>query len=105
LQTPKLCGFYRFQKEYFDEFVDKKIIRVSCEQIEEIEESKVGTDGGETVKAEGMKDLEKKLEKMMWKMIFFIVYLAIVVFGVVVKSVVMAWCRDVFDKEMNLMFQ
>ena len=65
LQNPKLCGFYRFQKEYFDELVHKKIIRVSCEQIEEIEELEKGTDGAETVKDEGMKDLEKKLEKMM----------------------------------------
>ncbi|CAD6333260.1 unnamed protein product [Miscanthus lutarioriparius] len=81
--NPKLRGFYRFQKEYFDELVHKKIIRVSCEQIEEIEEPK-------TVKDEGVKDLEKKLEKMMWKMNCFIVCLAIVVFGVLVKSIVMA---------------
>ena len=67
--------------------VPKKIIRVSCEEIEELEE---GTDGAETVKDEGMKDLEKRLEKMMWKMNCFIVCLAIVVFGVLVKSVVMS---------------
>jgi hypothetical protein len=55
--------------------VHKKIIRVSCEQIEEIEELEEGTDGAETIKDEGMKDLEKKLEKMMWKMNCFIFFL------------------------------
>jgi hypothetical protein len=83
-----LYGFYRFQKEYFDELVDKKIIRVSCEQIEELE----GAEGIklETVKEEGMKDMEKKPEKMMWKMNVFIVFVAIVVFAILVKFVVMA---------------
>jgi hypothetical protein len=70
--------------------VHKKIIKVSCEQIEEIEELEEGTNGAGTVKDEGTKDLEKKLEKMMWKMNCFIVCLAIVVFGVLIKSVVMA---------------
>ena len=42
-----------------------------------------------TVKDEGVKDLEKKLEKMMWKMNCFIVVVAIVMFGIVVRSVVM----------------
>lgn len=64
MQNPKLCGFYRFSKEYFNELVDKKIIRVSCEQIEELEEGAEGIEL-ETVKEEGMKDLQKKLEKMM----------------------------------------
>ena len=25
LQNPKLCGFYRFQREYLDELVEKKM--------------------------------------------------------------------------------
>ncbi|CAN6373061.1 unnamed protein product [Urochloa humidicola] len=89
---PKLCGFYRFQKEYFDELVDKKIIQVRCEQIEELAEELEGDELVDKkiihVDDEGMQDLEKKLEKIMWKMNFVIVFVAIVVLGVVLKSFV-----------------
>ena len=84
LQNPKLCGFYRFQKEYLDELIDKKIIIINCEEVEELEE---GSEGSEYANHEE-KDLEKKMN-LMWKMNCFIVVVAIVLFGIVVRSVVM----------------
>jgi len=80
-----LCGFYRFQKEYLDELIDKKIVIINCEEVEELEE---GSEGSEYANHEE-KDLEKKMENLMWKMNCFIVVVAIVVFGIVVRSVVM----------------
>ena len=66
-----------------DELVDKKVIRIYCEQIQK--------QGGEDDEAagpdEGMKQLENKLEKIMWKMNIFIACVAIVVLAVVVKHV------------------
>ncbi|CAD6214647.1 unnamed protein product [Miscanthus lutarioriparius] len=87
-----LCSFYRFQKAYFDELVDKKIIRICCEEIEElVEEGGEEHSEGAHLGVEGLKDLktealEKKLEKMMSKMNYVIVCLVVVVFGVVFKS-------------------
>ena len=86
LQNLKLCGFYRFQKEYLDELIDKKIIIINCEEVEEVEE---GLEGSEYANHEEKKDLEKKMENLMWKMNCFIVVVAIVVFGIVVRSVVL----------------
>ena len=83
LQNPKLCGFYRFQREYLDELVEKKIVRICCQQIDE--------HGGEEDEApaedEGMKQLENKMERLMWKMNIFISCIAVVVLAFVVKSV------------------
>jgi len=80
-----LCGFYRFQKEYLDELIDKKIVIINCKEVEELEE---GSEGSEYANHEE-KDLEKKMENLMWKMNCFIVVVAIVLFGIVVRSVVM----------------
>ena len=80
-----MCGFYRFQKEYLDELIDKKIVIINCEEVEELEE---GSEGSEYANHEE-KDLEKKMENLMWKMNCFIAVVAIVVFGIVVRSVVM----------------
>ena len=90
LQNLKLCGFYMFQKEYLDEFVEKKIIRIYCQQIEELEEEEEEDEGMKQleIKLDEMKQLEMKLEKMMCKMNIVIVCLAIVVLAAVVKSVV-----------------
>jgi len=91
LHNPQLCSFYRFQKAYFDELVDKKIIRICCEEIEElVEEGGEEHSEGAHLGVEGLKDLktealEKKLEKMMSKMNYVIVCLVVVVFGVVFK--------------------
>ena len=85
LQNPKLCAFYIFQKEYLDELIDKKIVIINCKEVEELEE---GSEGSEYANHEE-KDLEKKMENLMWKMNCFIVVVAIVLFGIVVRSVVM----------------
>jgi len=88
LQNLKLCGFYMFQKEYLDEFVEKKIIRIYCQQIEELEEEEDEGMKQLEIKLDEMKQLEMKLEKMMCKMNIVIVCLAIVVLAAVVKLVV-----------------
>ena len=85
LQNLKLYGFYIFQKEYLDELIDKKIVIINCKEVEELEE---GSEGSEYANHEE-KDLEKKMENLMWKMNCFIVVVAIVLFGIVVRSVVM----------------
>ena len=36
MQNLKLCGFYRFQKEYLDELINKKIVIIKYEQIDEV---------------------------------------------------------------------
>ena len=69
LQNLKLCGFYRFQREYLDVLMEKKIIRICCEQIEELGEEVVEA----AAQDEGMKQLENKMERMMWKFNIFIV--------------------------------
>jgi RNase P/RNase MRP subunit p29 len=73
LQNPKLCGFYRFQKEYLDELTGKKIVLIKCEQIDEVEEGSNGS-----VQDEERNDLEKKLENLTWKM-----NCLLVIFGIV----------------------
>jgi len=83
LQNPKLCGFYRFQREFLDELVEKKIVRICCQQIDEH-----GEDEAPAVD-EGMKQLENKMERLMWKMNIFIGCIAVVVLAFVVKSVAM----------------
>jgi len=83
LQNPKLCGFYRFQREYLDELVEKKIVRICCQQIDEH-----GEDEAPAVD-EGMKQLENKMERLVWKMNIFIGCIAVVVLAFVVKSVAM----------------
>ena len=83
LQNPKLCGFYRFQREYLDELVEKKIVRICCQQIDEL-----GEDEAPAVD-EGMKQLENMMERLMWKMNIFIGCIAVVVLAFVVKSVAM----------------
>ena len=85
LQNPKLCGFYIFQKEYLDELIDKKIVIIDCEEVKELEER---SEGSEYANHEE-NDLEKKMKNLMWKINGFIVVVVIVVFGIIVRSVVM----------------
>ena len=59
MQNPKLCGFYRFQKEYLDELINKKIAIIKYEQINEVEEGSHGS-----VQDEDRNRLEKKLENL-----------------------------------------
>ena len=91
LQNPKLCGFYRFQREYLDELVEKKIVRICCQQIDEHggkEDEAPGENEG-MKQDDGMKQLENKMERLMWKMNIFIGCIAVVVLAFVVKSVAM----------------
>jgi hypothetical protein len=85
LQVPKLCGFYRFQKEYLNDLIDKKIIIIKYEQIDEVEEGWQGS-----VQDEDRKRLEKKMENLTWKMNCVFVVFGIVVLAMLVRSVVMA---------------
>ncbi|XP_039845532.1 uncharacterized protein LOC120705065 [Panicum virgatum] len=64
--NPKLCGFYRFQREYLDELVEKKIVRI-CNQIDEHggkEDEAPGENEG-MKQNDGMKQLENKMERLM----------------------------------------
>ena len=62
-----------------------KIVIINCEEVEELEE---GSEGSKYANHEE-NDLEKKMKNLMWKINGFIVVVAIVVFGIVVRSVVM----------------
>ena len=81
---PKLCGYYRFEKQYFQHLKDLDIVIVRPSNWAEVveEEASVGSLDGDKLR----KELEHKLEKLMWKMNMFI---ACVVFGCVVMYVVM----------------
>jgi RNase P/RNase MRP subunit p29 len=85
LQNPKLCGFYRFQKEYLDELIRKKAVVIKSQQIDEEE---VGSDGN--VQDEECNELEKKLANLTWKMNCLLVVFGIFVLVMVVRSIVMA---------------
>jgi RNase P/RNase MRP subunit p29 len=85
LQNPKLCGFYRFQKEYLDELIRKKAVVIKSQQIDEEE---VGSDGN--VQDEERNELEKKLANLTWKMNCLLVVFGIFVLVMVVRSIVMA---------------
>ena len=85
MQNPKLCGFYRFQKEYLDELINKKIVIIKYEQINEVEEGSHGS-----VQDEDRNRLEKKLENLTWKMNCVFVVFGVVVLAMVVRSLVMA---------------
>jgi len=86
LQNPKYCDFYRFQKDYLDELILKKIVIIKCEQIEEVEE---GSHGSMNDEEENRSRLEK-LENLTWKMNCVFVVFSIVVLAMVVRSVLMA---------------
>jgi hypothetical protein len=85
LQNPKLCGYYKFQKEYLDDLIDKKVVVIMCDELEDLEE---GIEGSEPAIDEGMKDLEKKLDHLMWKINLVFVCVGIVVLSVVVKYLI-----------------
>ena len=59
MQNPKLCGFYGFHKEYLDELINKKIVIIKYEQIDEVEEGSHGS-----VQDEDRNRLEEKLENL-----------------------------------------
>jgi len=73
------------QKEYLDELMDKKIVIIKYEQVEQVEERCHGS-----VQDEDHNRLEKKLENLTWKMNCVFVVFGIVVLAMVVRSVVMA---------------
>ena len=66
-QYPKLCGYYKFEKGYFQQLKDDGIIIVGSsnqEQAVEQEERSVHSPNGDRIKNE----LEKKMESLIWKM-------------------------------------
>ena len=65
--------------------VDKKIVMIKYEQIDEVEEEEYGI-----VEDEDCSRLEKKLENLAWKMNCVFVVFGIAVLAMVVRSVVMA---------------
>ena len=73
------------QKEYLDELMDKKIVIIKYEQVDQVEERCHGS-----VQDEDRNRLEKKLENLIWKMNCVFVVFGIVVLAMVVRSVVMA---------------
>ena len=73
------------QKEYLDELMDKKIVIIKYEQVEQVEERCHGS-----VQDEDRNRLEKKLENLTWKMNCVFVVFGIAVLAMVVRSVVMA---------------
>ena len=73
------------QKEYLDELMDKKIVIIKYEQVEQVEERCHGS-----VQDEDRNRLGKKLENLTWKMNCVFVVFGIVVLAMVVRSVVMA---------------
>ena len=72
MQVPKLCGFYRFQKEYLNELIDTKIVIIKYEQIDEVEEGWQGS-----VQDVDRKRLEKKMENLTWKMTMSLLFLVL----------------------------
>ena len=65
--------------------IDKKIVMIKYEQIDEVEEEEYGI-----VEDEDCSRLEKKLENLAWKMNCVFVVFGIAVLAMVVRSVVMA---------------
>ena len=65
--------------------IDKKIVMIKYEQIDEVEEEEYGI-----VEDEDRSRLEKKLENLAWKMNCVFVVFGIAVLAMVVRSVVMA---------------
>ena len=67
-----MCGYYRFEKEYFQQLKDCGIIIVRplnwAELLDE-EEGSVDSPNGDTKN----KNLEQKLENLKWKMNMFII--------------------------------
>ena len=80
-----MCGYYRFEKQYFQHLKDLDIVIVRPSNWAEVveEEASVGSPDGDK---QQRKELELKLEKLMLKMNMFI---ACVVFGCVVMYAVM----------------
>ena len=37
VQNPKFCGYYKFQNEYLDDLIDKKVVVITCEELEDME--------------------------------------------------------------------
>ena len=65
--------------------IDKKIVMIKYEQIDEVEEEEYGI-----VEDEDCSRLEKKLENLAWKMNCVFIVFGIAVLAMVVRSVVMA---------------
>lgn len=89
-QFPKLCGYYRFEKHYFQRLKDCGIIIVCLSnwvELVEEEEEEGSVDSPEDDKQRKKGVLEHKLDNLMWKMNM--VHVACFVIGCVLMYVVM----------------
>ena len=87
LQFPKLCGYYRFDKEYVQMLKDAGVIVFRPSNVvdegfpvdEEVDsvDCQIGSD-------KQRKALEGKMDNVIWKMNLFIVFFVRVVFGCLV---------------------
>jgi hypothetical protein len=66
-QYPKLCGYYRFEKQYFEQLKDFGIIIVRPSNwVEAMEEGEEGSVDNPALDGDKQrKELEQKLEKIM----------------------------------------
>ena len=81
-----MCGYYQFEKQYFQQLKDLSIVIVRPSNWAEVveEEASVGSLDGDKQR----KELEHKLEKLMLKMNMLIACVVCVVFGCVVMYAV-----------------
>lgn len=80
-QFSKLCGYYRFEREYFQHLKDNGVIVVHpsnwAELVHEEEDDLVDSPNGDKQK----KALEQKMDNVIWKMNLFIACVVCMFFG------------------------
>lgn len=77
----KHCGYYRFQRQYFEQLKELEVIEVRQLQSEE-EEEEEGSEGRSNGKAD-RNAMELNLQKLQWKMNMLILCCVLVVgFGI-----------------------
>ncbi|CAN6246408.1 unnamed protein product [Urochloa humidicola] len=87
---PKLCGYYRFEKAYFQHLKDRGIIVVHQTNEAQFVDEEEQEDSVDSPNVDINKNnLEQKLENLIWKMNMFIVCFACVALGCVVMYAVM----------------
>ncbi|CAL4970110.1 unnamed protein product [Urochloa decumbens] len=77
---PKLCGFYRFEKQYFQKLKDLGVIVVRPSQWAEMvneEVDSVQSPNDDKLK----KSLEQKMDNVMWRMNLFLACVVFMLFG------------------------
>jgi hypothetical protein len=93
LQFPKLCGYYKFQREYFEDLQSKNIVIVCIDKLQDMEEEGeqpmvVQAVANSTAGNDGKTVLELKMENLSWKLNMSFVFFATLVVGIVVGKIV-----------------